>query len=253
VRYSWEVPVLGSAGGPARAIPLLDRPSSRGGPSPGSTFLIVNGDTLTDLDLAALLDDHRRSGALVTMAGVPNTEPEKYGGLRVTADGSFAGFVLRGSREPSFHFIGVQAAEPAAFASVPDGAAHDVRVLYPALAAARAGAVRVFRTRAEFFDIGTPADYLRTATSIAAAEGMPLDRGARADIAPTAIVERSVCWDDVRVGAGARVFDCVLADGVRVPADLHVSRASVVLAAGVAPRPGSRVVGDLLIAPFDGE
>jgi hypothetical protein len=38
-----------------------------------------------------------------------------------------------------------------------------------------------------------------------------------------------------------------------VPADLHVSRASVVLAAGVAPRPGSRVVGDLLIAPFDGE
>jgi NDP-sugar pyrophosphorylase family protein len=125
--------------------------------------------------------------------------------------------------------------------------------LYPALTSARPGAVRVWMTAASFHDIGTPADYLRTATSIAAAEGMPLDRGARADIAPTAIVERSVCWDDVRVGAGARVFDCVLADGVRVPADLHVSRASVVLAAGVAPRPGSRVVGDLLIAPFDGE
>src|SRR4029453_15030678 len=37
VRYSWEMPVLGSAGGPRRALPLPASP----------TFLIVNGDTLT--------------------------------------------------------------------------------------------------------------------------------------------------------------------------------------------------------------
>src|SRR4029434_1629237 len=40
IRCSWAVPILGSAAGPKRAIPLLS----------GSTFLIVNGDTLTDLD-----------------------------------------------------------------------------------------------------------------------------------------------------------------------------------------------------------
>ena len=41
VRYSWEQPaVLGTAGGPRRALPLLS----------GGTFLIVNGDTLTDVD-----------------------------------------------------------------------------------------------------------------------------------------------------------------------------------------------------------
>src|SRR5689334_13845428 len=34
VRYSWEQPVLGSAGGPRRAAPLLAT----------DTFLIVNGD-----------------------------------------------------------------------------------------------------------------------------------------------------------------------------------------------------------------
>ena len=38
VRYSWEHPVLGSAGGPRRAMPLV-------GDDP---FLIVNGDTLTE-------------------------------------------------------------------------------------------------------------------------------------------------------------------------------------------------------------
>jgi NDP-sugar pyrophosphorylase family protein len=244
VRYSWEVPVLGSAGGPARAIPLLDRPSSRGGPSPGSTFLIVNGDTLTDLDLAALLDDHRRSGALVTMAGVPNTEPEKYGGLRVTADGSFAGFVLRGSREPSFHFIGVQAAEPAAFASVPDGAAHDVRVLYPALAAARAGAVRVFRTRAEFFDIGTPADYLATSLRLAARENV--DLAARSRIAPGARVEHTVLWDDVIVEEGAALRECVVTDGVRVPADTSWHGVTIRMASGELA-PGERRIDELAI------
>src|SRR5215213_8585523 len=47
VRYSWEVPVLGSAGGPKRALPLIGR----------SPFLIVNGDTLTDVNLKDVIDD----------------------------------------------------------------------------------------------------------------------------------------------------------------------------------------------------
>src|SRR2546425_7476361 len=70
VRYSWETPVLGSAGGPRHALPLLG----------SGEFLIVNGDTLTDVNVAEVLEAHRASGALVTMALVPNTEPDKYGG-----------------------------------------------------------------------------------------------------------------------------------------------------------------------------
>ena len=50
IRYSWEMPVLGSAGGPRRALPLLD----------GSTFLIVNGDTLTNVNVSDLVDAHRK-------------------------------------------------------------------------------------------------------------------------------------------------------------------------------------------------
>src|SRR4051812_32950178 len=45
VRYSWEQPrVLGSAGGPRQALPLIDG-------SAADPLLIVNGDTLTDVDL----------------------------------------------------------------------------------------------------------------------------------------------------------------------------------------------------------
>lgn len=243
IRYSWEVPVLGSAGGPARAIPLLQKPEARS-PRPG-TFLIVNGDTLTDVDLGALIDDHRRSGALVTMAVVPNTEPEKYSGVGVGVDGAFTGWVPRGSREPSYHFVGVQAAEPAAFGSVPADTPSEVRILYPALAAARPGAVRVFRTQASFMDIGTPSDYLDTALTLAAREG--IDPAAGAEISHTARVDRSVLWDDVVVEDGAMLRECVVTDGVRVPADTSWHGVTIRTASGELA-PGERTIEGLAIA-----
>src|SRR5262245_32776654 len=62
VRYSWEHPLLGSAGGPRRALPLLN----------ADTFLVVNGDTLCEIDLAPLVEAHQRGGALATLALVRN-------------------------------------------------------------------------------------------------------------------------------------------------------------------------------------
>jgi NDP-sugar pyrophosphorylase family protein len=209
VRYSWEVPVLGSAGGPARAIPLLG----------SSTFLIVNGDTLTDVDLRAVVSSHRDSGALVTIAVVPNTEPDKYGGALVDRDGVVTGFAKRGDAQGSFHVIGVQVAEAEAFASVPaDTPFESTRALYPTLIASRPGSIRAFHAAAEFFDIGTPADYLDTSLQIAEREG----RGgmhAHARVHASARVERSVLWDDVVVEAGAMLRECVVMDGARIPSD----------------------------------
>src|SRR5258708_31060609 len=77
VRYSWESPVLGSAGGPRHALPLLLDGQQRGALP---TFVLVNGDTLTDVDVPAMIAQHRRTGALVTMALIANPRPDKYGG-----------------------------------------------------------------------------------------------------------------------------------------------------------------------------
>ena len=59
--------MLGSAGGPRLALPIIG----------ADTFFIVNGDTLTDVDLDALAAAHAASGALVTLALVPNREPDQ--------------------------------------------------------------------------------------------------------------------------------------------------------------------------------
>ncbi len=249
IRYSWEVPVLGSAGGPKRALPLLSNPERRV-PSPGSrvpdrgTFLIVNGDTLTDVNLTAVVDDHRRSGALVTMAVVPNTEPEKYSGVRVTSDGEFAGWVPRAALELSYHFIGVQVVEGAAFDSVAAGIPSEVRTLYPALIAAQPGSVRAFRTHAEFFDIGTPSDYLDTSLTLATRE--VIDTVGNAQVSPTARVERSLLWDDVIVEDGAMLRECVVTDGVRVPADTSWHGVTIRIASDELA-PGERRIDGLAI------
>ena len=273
VRYSWEHPVLGSAGGPKRALPLLQNPAPRTPHSahgtqhpepstpntnsehePGTwnlepgTFLIVNGDTLTDLAIPALLADHRASGALVTMAVTPNEEPDRYGGVAVDGDGTVTGFVRRGSRESSWHFVGVQAARPEAFDGVPDDTPYEtVARLYPDLIAARPGAVRAHRTRAEFLDVGTPGDYLASALRLAGRETGARTAGTGTRVAPSARVERSVLWDDVDVEDGAFLRECVVADGVRVPAGTSWHGVTI-RRAGDELAPGERRVEDLAIA-----
>lgn len=236
VRYSWENPVLGTAGGPKRALPIVGAP----------TFLIVNGDTLTDVDLDALVAEHRRSDALVTMAVVPNRQPDKYSGLAVDPDGAVVGTVARGSGEPSYHFLGVQVVEANAFASVPEDVPYEsVRQLYPALAAARRGSVRAYCVEAECFDIGTPADYLATSLEIAAREGCsPSEDGSLVE--EGASVERSVLWRDAVVEAGAMVRECVVASGACVPADTSWHGVTI-RPAGGARAPGERRIGDLLV------
>lgn len=238
VRYSWEHPVLGSAGGPRRALPLLD----------AGTFVIVNGDTLTDVDVAAVVADHRQSGALVTMAVIHHIEGQKYGGVRVEQDGAVIGFTRRGSTEPSYHFVGVQVVEAEAFASLPPGVpAESVLELYPALIAAQPRSVRAHVCDGQFFDIGTAADYLHASLTFADRDTGAPTPGLRARIDASARIERSVLWDDVEVGPGSLLRECVVADGVRVPADTSWIGVTIRRAAG-EPAPGEKVIDGLAIA-----
>jgi NDP-sugar pyrophosphorylase family protein len=163
VRYSWEQPqILGSAGGPRLALDIIG----------DETFIIVNGDTLTDLDVRALVGAHRHSDALVTLALVRNQEPLKYGGVIMTDDGTVTGFAPRGpSTKGSYHFIGVQMVHAEAFRQLPAGQpAQSIGGLYDALIAARPGAIRGYVSAAAFWDIGTPEDYAKTSAAIAARE-----------------------------------------------------------------------------------
>jgi mannose-1-phosphate guanylyltransferase len=242
LRYSWEQPILGSAGGPRHALPLLD----------GDPYLLLNGDTLATVDLQALWDHHHRSDALVTMALIPNPEPARFGGVLVDGDGVITGFCRRGDPRPSYHFFSAQVVARSVFADLPDGVpAESVLQVYPRLMAAGSRRLRAFVCDAPFIEVGTPADYRRVHERLAAEDGVsPWTPGARAEVDATARLDRTILWDDVAIGAGAVLERSVVADGVRVPAGLRAADACLVRCPeGYAPRPGERVEAGVLIVP----
>jgi NDP-sugar pyrophosphorylase family protein len=226
VRYSWEPAILGSGGGPRLAAPIVGAP----------TFWIVNGDTLTDLSYAALADRHAASGARVTLALVPNREFKRYGGVHLDGDGRVTRFTPRGpASEGSYHFIGVQLVDGAVFDGVrPGEVARSIGGVYDALIEHSPGAVRGFVCDAAFFDVGTVDDYRRTHEAF---RGAAADRdgalatpavGRGTTIDPSAHITRSILWDDVRVGAGATLDDCIVTDAVAVPAGAVYTRSVLV-------------------------
>jgi NDP-sugar pyrophosphorylase family protein len=215
-RYSWERDILGSGGGPARAVPLLA----------ADRFFIVNGDTLAEVALDALARAHEASGALVTLAVAP-ADLAKYNALLSDEAGHLVGVVPRGTPiatgpgapARAWRFVGVQAVNASAFSAVSRDVRSDtIGGLYPRLAAEHPGSVRVFPIDGAFFDIGTPADYLDTVRHFAAAEGREFDRGTSPSIAASARLTDCILWDRVTIGADATLTRCVIADDVAIPA-----------------------------------
>ncbi len=247
VRYSWEDPVLGSAGGPRHALPLL----VEGDEGPRARFLLVNGDTLTDADPGGLIEAHEAAGdASVTMALIPNPQPEKYGGVLVEGD-RVVGFTRRGEMKRNYHFIGLQVAERRVFDRLPDGEpAESVGQVYRALLAADPKAIGAYVAPASFHDIGTPSDYLETSLALAASEGNRLIGTTGVTVESETILTDTAIWDDVVIGRGAHLDRTIVCDGARVPAGARYSGCAILPAAGRSAGAGERMENGLLISPL---
>lgn len=236
LRYSWESTVLGSAGGPRRALSLLT----------SDPFFIVNADTLCDLELAPMMEAHAATGADVTMAVVPNPDPGHYNGIVANDDGVVEGFIPRGHSTPSWHFVGVQIAGRRVFEDLPDGEpAETVAGIYRAMVEREPGRVRVWPVATSFLDIGTPRDYL--AAALRQPDVLPADLV----VPETSRITRCAIWPGTVIEEHVRLEDCIVAGGVCVPGGLDVRTAILVPASIVRPSDRVRVHGDLAIYPLD--
>jgi len=206
VRYSWEPVLLGSAGGPKLALTLW--------PQLTGPCLIVNGDTLTDMALAPLIEAHRTSGAKATLAVIRNVRPDHYNGIKADAGRIVTGFVAKGHTDPTWHFIGIQVVDPDVFDRIPLGVpAETVAGLYRDMVQESPGSVMVWPVDAPFLDVGTPADYLNAVFSLA---GRDVVIEGDAVVDPSATLRRCVVWDGAIIGPGARLTDCVVLSGASV-------------------------------------
>ena len=241
VRYSWEPVLLGSGGGPRHALPLLD----------AETFLIVNGDTLVDTALAPMVARHRATGADATLAVIPNPAPERYNGLVLDADDRVVDVIPRGpAAAGTWHFVGVQVAQSAVFAPLPDGvSAETVAGVYRERMANAGGRLRGWRISASFIDVGTPQDYLEAALSAGDAfpAGNVIEAGAAVDA--SARLTSTLVWPDAVVGPGAVIESCIVAGAV-IPAGYHARRSTLVPASAARADESAAARDGVLALPF---
>lgn len=64
-----------------------------------STFLVLNGDVYTDLDITSMIALHKDKGAVATIALTPVEDPSAYGVVDTDADGKVKCFIEKPKRE----------------------------------------------------------------------------------------------------------------------------------------------------------
>jgi len=64
-----------------------------------STFLVLNGDVYTDLDITSMVALHKDKGAVATIALTPVEDPSAYGVVDTDADGRVKSFIEKPKRE----------------------------------------------------------------------------------------------------------------------------------------------------------
>lgn len=231
------------------------------------TFVVVNGDVLTDLDVGALVDFHRQRSAEATLALTRVDDPSRFGVVPTDDDGRVQSFVEKPQPgEAPTHWIngGTYVCEPAMLDRIDASRPVSVeREVFPAMVTD--GVLYARQSPAYWVDAGTPATYLAANMDLidgAIGNGDPDGTVAQApdvDIHPTAIVEHSVLLPGVRVGAAAEVRDSVLLAGATVAPSARVE-ASVVgersMVEAGAVLTGLTVIGNAVSVPagvtFDG-
>ncbi|HEY5026245.1 MAG TPA: NDP-sugar synthase [Acidimicrobiales bacterium] len=217
------------------------------------TFIVVNGDVLTDVDTSALVAFHRARGATATIHLKAVDDPTRFGVVPTDTDGRVLEFVEKppaDSVPTNLINAGTYVLEPEVLARIPAGRRVSVeRETFPALAAE--GAVFALASDAYWLDTGTPAAYLQANTDLLDGTrpgppapgarqvalgvwtlGAPAVRGevrpasllgVGAQVAHDATVTASVIGARAVVARGALVEHSVLLPGAKVGAGARVT------------------------------
>jgi len=184
------------------------------------TFLVLNGDVLTDLAVDELILFHRASGAEATVSLTPVDDPSRYGVVPTDADGRVTGFIEKPpADEAPCNWInaGTYVLEPSVLQRIPPGRRVSVeREVFPAMA--DAGTLFGFRSECYWVDTGTPETYLDVQLDLMDGVRGPARSGVddAAEVHTGAMVRRSVIGPGAVVAEGARVCDSVVMAGSNI-------------------------------------
>jgi len=145
---------LGTGGPIKKAEKLLGRDED---------FLVLNGDILTNLDYSALMQKHRESGGIATIALSRVEDPSRYGVVELKENMRIIRFVEKPSRDEapsSLINAGIYALSPEIFDYIPETKPCSIeREVFPKLAAKNLLFGYPFQDL--WIDVGKKEDYLK--------------------------------------------------------------------------------------------
>jgi mannose-1-phosphate guanylyltransferase len=211
------------------------------------TCLVFNGDVLTDVDLGALIELHRKRDAIGTIFLTPVDDPSAFGVVPTDDNNRVTGFIEKppaGEAPTNLINAGIYVLEPAILDRIPKGEAwSSEHQLFPSLVEENAG-LHAVALEAYWKDIGTPANLLGANLDALSGsyrtDAVP-EPGPRASlISPTAVVDEeaqvisSCIGDGAHIATGAIVKRSVLLGGATVASGAKVSASILGQSVGVA-------------------
>ena len=259
IRYSLEDKPLGT-GGPVKLAARILKPKE--------TFIVMNGDIITELDLSRMLKDHEQSHAVVTDALCEVKNPSRFGVVQLDKARRIRRFVEKPHPgEAPSHLInaGIYVIEPGLLRMIPPNRKVSLeREIFPTLA--RGGKLSGFPFKGRWFDVGDFSDYRRAnfelldtqqTRRISERRVGPIKAhvllGEHTEVAPTAVVGPNVVTGrNCTVLRRARLTNSILFDGVTVGEGAIVARAIVAtnthIGNGVRIDPGAVISPNVRIA-----
>lgn len=213
-----------------------------------STFVVANGDILTDLDVAELVATHRRWDAEATLHLIGVADPSAFGVAELDADQRIVRFVEKpspGEAPSNLINAGTYVFEPSVLELIPPGERRSVeRDTFPRLVERG----RLFGAGREVYwlDAGRPADYRQANLDLL--DGKRLDRvadpvAAGAVVAADARLERSLVGPGASVGHGAVLARSVVLAGAAVGDHAQVIDSIVMGTIGAGARVREVILG----------
>lgn len=152
ISYSREPVILGTGGGIKQAEPFFK----------GEPFLVLNGDTLLELDLGAVIRFHEERNALATMVLREDPDVDRWGVVEIDSEQRVVRIIGHGlpdaARTEKRMFAGVHVMHPQLLKGVPTGQASSIIDAYVD-AIHRGARILGYSMDGYWSDVGTPERY----------------------------------------------------------------------------------------------